>query len=735
MVGTKPARFIRFSTINKPANMKRLLLALLFLHAAIVLSAQNFVTVEAETGTLGTDFSSLTSGLVNYITCTTDLVASGNPGNTNRVATYTVTFPAAGTYELYARIRVGPAGANDDSYFYGNGFGIKTVAATGTGSDNDWILANNLNNVGDTAAGTIVSGSGSVAANSVWKWLDMSLFNGGEAPVFFTVTAASLTQTFQIGGRENGLDFDKFVFGLTGYYFTVKNLNNGEPGSTTPPPPPFTPSGPPIASGKPKFLGSAYSNPQKTSFTAYWNQVTPENGGKWGTVEATRGVFNWTELDSAYKTAKDNGFPFKMHTLIWGSQQPLWLDNLSAADQLAEIKIWFAQVAQRYPAIDFIEVVNEPLHAPPNKGNGGGNYINALGGNGTTGWDWILNSFRLARQYFPAATKLWINDYSIVNSTASTAQYLQIINLLKAENLIDGIGEQAHAFTTFGTAASTITANLNTLATAGLPLYATELDIDGPPAETPQGDTLQLNEYKRVFPLFWQHPAIKGVTVWGFRPGHWRTAQGAPLVYANGAEKAALGWLKQYIQTAALPLPVKLGKYDVKETNGKVLISWSATQELNNDHYAVERSADGTNYTALYTIRAHSAAQDNFLYTVTDPVPLNGLNYYRLVQYDRDGSKTYFDVKTIKFSGTRQRDIQVYPNPAAGSFVVRATPDGLNKGTITLTDAFGRMVRTFVLPSSGVQTIEIEHLLNGTYFVQVNTNGKTETVKLLISHK
>ena len=711
--------------------MKQALFCIAWLCGSVyTLRAQNSVTVEAESGTLGADFSSLTAGGINYITCVSDLVATGNPGSPNRVATYTVTFPAAGTYELYARIRVGPAGANDDSYFYGNGFGVKTVAATG--SDGDWILANNLNNVGDTASNTIVTGSGSIATNGIWKWLDMSRFNGGEAPVFFTVPAGGLTQTFQIGGRENGLDFDKFVFGPTGYYFTVKNLNNGEAGSTTPPPPPYTPTGPPLATGKPKFLGSAYSNPsQKTNFNLYWNQVTPENAGKWGSAEPTRGVFNWAELDSAYKTAKDNGFPFKLHTLIWGSQQPLWLDTLSAADQLAEIRIWYSQLAQRYPAIDFIEVVNEPLHQPPNHGNGGGNYIAALGGSGATGWDWILNAFRLARQYFPATTKLWINDYSIVNSAATTAQYVQIINLLKAENLIDGIGEQAHAFTTSGTPATTLTNNLNTLAATGLPLYATELDIDGPPSETPQGDTLQLNEYKRVFPIFWEHPAVRGVTVWGYRPGHWRTEQGAPLVYANGAEKAAMVWLKQYVQSNVLP--VRLGSFEAARSNNSVYIVFTTADELNNARYQIERSGDGLRFTPLLTIQPGDPGQLSHSYSATDAAPLKGLNYYRLAQFDKDGRKTYFGVRIVNFGNAPSLFVQVYPNPASSYITIRTDPGTGPKARLTIADLTGRTVRTVVLPASGVQTVPVQDLSNGIYLLQMRINGAVTTERIMIS--
>ena len=48
------------------------------------------------------------------------------------------------------------------------------------------------------------------------------------------------------------------------------------------------PTGPPIATGKPKFLGGVYSPTQVVNFTAYWNQVTPENAGKWASVEGVR---------------------------------------------------------------------------------------------------------------------------------------------------------------------------------------------------------------------------------------------------------------------------------------------------------------------------------------------------------------------------------------------------------------------------------------------------------------
>jgi len=81
-----------------------------------------------------------------------------------------------------------------------------------------------------------------------------------------------------------------------------------------------------------------------------------------------------------------------------------------------------------------IDVVNEPLHAPPP-------YAAALGGAGVTGWDWVINAYLLARQYFPNA-QLVINDYFTLALPSLTQQYLSIINLLTNRGLLDGIGEQ-----------------------------------------------------------------------------------------------------------------------------------------------------------------------------------------------------------------------------------------------------------------------------------------------------
>jgi endo-1,4-beta-xylanase len=501
------------------------------------------VIIEAESGTLGANIATAVDGAVTFVTTTANRTTSPSAPH---IGTYSVTFPASGNWELYARYSVGLGlpttdGPNDDSWYFGQGFGVKTPE----GGGDQWALQNEAGTGFTNLTATVLNGGN--AGSNVFKWVKIT---GSQGPAAWVVPAGALTQTFQFGTREDGMRMDKFAFGRAGVCYTVNDLNIAGPATGTcpppepPPPPPYTRTDPPIATGLDKYLGAAWSPGEASlNFANYWNQVTPENGGKWGTVENTHNVMNWAQADESYALAKANGFPFKWHTLVWANQAPPWIAAMTPAEQLVEIHEWYAAIAARYPDIDQIDVVNEPLHVIPS-------YAAALGGAGTTGWDWVIKSFELARQYFPNA-ELHLNDYSITNDGNATTRYLAIINLLKDRNLIDAIGDQGHAFSTTEPAPmNNHRNNLDRLAATGLPIYISELDLDGVLQGVVNHET-QLANYQRVFPVFWEHPAVRGVTIWGYVRGHhWRNQQGDWLMYANGGERPALQWLIRYVQNA-----------------------------------------------------------------------------------------------------------------------------------------------------------------------------------------
>ncbi len=278
-----------------------------------------------------------------------------------------------------------------------------------------------------------------------------------------------------------------------------------------------------------KFFGTAATDAADyADLLSYFDQVTPGNAGKWGSVEATRDVMDFTDLDIAYDFAVQNDIPFKLHTLVWGQQQPGWLAALPAEEQLVELDQWMAALAQRYGKIDIIDVVNEPLHAPPS-------YAPALGGAGDTGWDWVVTAFEMAREHFPNS-ELVLNDYSVLLMASTTQQYLEIVNVLDDRGLIDGIGEQGH-FYERAPELSVLSSNLDALTATGLPLYISELDVNF------ADDARQANRMKDLFPIFWSNPSVLGVTHWGYRQGSmWQT--NAYLVRTDGTARPALDFIE-----------------------------------------------------------------------------------------------------------------------------------------------------------------------------------------------
>jgi len=270
------------------------------------------------------------------------------------------------------------------------------------------------------------------------------------------------------------------------------------------------------------FVGNITTNGSvRSDFIQYWNQITPENEGKWASVEGTRDVYNWGPLDAVYNYAQQRNIPFKQHTFIWGNQSPSWINSLSASEQAAEIEEWIRDFCARYPNTKIIDVVNEatPGHAPAAYAQ------NAFGSN------WIIRSFQLARQYCPNAV-LVLNDYNV--TSWDTDKFIAMATPAVNAGVVDAIGDQAHGLE--GWSVTDLRRNLDKVAALGLPIYITEYDV----ART--NDQEQLSILQAQYPMFRDHPSVAGITFWGYVVGStW--VNGSGLIQPNGTPRPAMTWL------------------------------------------------------------------------------------------------------------------------------------------------------------------------------------------------
>jgi GH35 family endo-1,4-beta-xylanase len=299
-----------------------------------------------------------------------------------------------------------------------------------------------------------------------------------------------------------------------------------------------------LSACKGKYLGNIIAGSVPSNYNNIWNGITCENNCKWGVVENTRDVMNWNGANVAYNHARANHLMFRYHVFAWGSQFPGWAINssneliITPEEFKAEMEEYISSVATQFPdAIDQIDVLNEQLrsHAPATQA-----FKTGLGGGGTTGYDWIIWLFTKARQYFPNS-KLILNDYGLENDLTAINEQLTVVKLLRDKNLIDGFGTQAHEFNINTLSATQLKAALDQMAKSGVPIFVTELDIAG-------DDVTQKTRYETVFPAFWEHPSVAGISLWGYEAGKtWKT--NTELIKSSRTDRPAMTWLKSYLSS------------------------------------------------------------------------------------------------------------------------------------------------------------------------------------------
>ena len=312
-----------------------------------------------------------------------------------------------------------------------------------------------------------------------------------------------------------------------------------------------------LAENASKFVGNITTRGQvRSDFGQYWNQITAENECKWQSIEGnSRGNRNFNGCKAAFNWAKQNGGYFKFHALLWGSQYPGWLENLSVDETKKAITDWFDAVKKEFPELDMIDVVNEAIRTGNNQYHS--NYpktkiIQAMGGDNNGDYAFITNAFKMARERWPDAVLIY-NDYNTVQWQKNEG--IQLIQTIKKNGApVDAYGLQAHDMQVGGGGNNGTGANgsclpLNTLKSAieeiwnktQIPMFISEYDIAS------YDDQDQKNCYEQQISYFMENEHIAGITIWGYIYGSTWTDGGNSGIIKNGQDRPAMTWLKSYL--------------------------------------------------------------------------------------------------------------------------------------------------------------------------------------------
>jgi len=184
---------------------------------------------------------------------------------------------------------------------------------------------------------------------------------------------------------------------------------------------------------------------------------------------------------------------------------------------------------------------------------------------------------------------------------------------------------------------------------------------------------------------------------------------------------------------APVVLPVSLVSYDAVAENGQSKLQWITALEKNNSRFEVERSTDGENYKVIAKVKGAGTTQQTQKYTVIDPDPVPGNNYYRLIQYDNDGVATELGIKVVKIVSLKTEDLTISPNPSEGVFKITVPGYSGPQLEVSIMDLSGRRIfnKLYTSPNSSI-TVDLGFKpQTGFYILKLNGEGINISKKLV----
>lgn len=165
-------------------------------------------------------------------------------------------------------------------------------------------------------------------------------------------------------------------------------------------------------------------------------------------------------------------------------------------------------------------------------------------------------------------------------------------------------------------------------------------------------------------------------------------------------------------------LPVTLVDFIAKIEGNGVILQWQTANETNNKGFIVYRKGDVGEFVSLSEINADNSSTVGYQrYQFADPKPLNGNNYYKLVQVDKDGEPTDLGTRALSFS-LSTLSIQLYPNPTTSKVFLNEEVEG----SFVLFNNIGQKIANGTLAQlrSGW---DISSLQKGIYYFSINGNS------------
>lgn len=140
-------------------------------------------------------------------------------------------------------------------------------------------------------------------------------------------------------------------------------------------------------------------------------------------------------------------------------------------------------------------------------------------------------------------------------------------------------------------------------------------------------------------------------------------------------------------------LPVIMSLFTVSKQGDNAVLNWKTATEINSDHFEIERSYDGVNFTKVAVKAAAGNSASDISYQYTDAINYNyQIVYYRIKTVDADAKSSYSKIIPLRLSGGSIKDLAVFPNPFSSDIKLKVNSVSDSKGVLRITNLLGQVV-------------------------------------------
>jgi len=195
------------------------------------------------------------------------------------------------------------------------------------------------------------------------------------------------------------------------------------------------------------------------------------------------------------------------------------------------------------------------------------------------------------------------------------------------------------------------------------------------------------------------------------------------------------GEVEDYTWAMSSVLPVELTYFNVEPQDNDAILTWQTASEINSDYFSVQSSTDAINWEEIGTVEGNGNSTEVHNYNYIDKDLEAGRYYYRLQQFDFDGTNEFTDVRSVVIDGNgnvTQKEIALYPIPAHTQGSIRIDGLATEQVEVRLYSLDGSKAVSTQLTGDKVLDLNQYNLSTGTYLMNVIEDGIIHSKKIML---